>query len=117
MIPMLAKKQYLKNYAFVQAKLERLCRMQQMNTDRNGHYETAIHEVIRLRDGIEAAVENMEDESEKEVLAQKYLCGKSFSDCAESMHYSQRQIERIHKKALEHFSPSPEQLGAFRIPS
>ena len=46
----------------------------------------------------------MDNQRESEVLAQKYLCGRSLDETAEILNYSKRQIERIHLKALENIS-------------
>lgn len=57
-----------------------------------------------IRDRIENAIESISDDTEREVLSQKYLCFRTNEETAEIMSYSKRQIERIHIKALSHLN-------------
>ena len=52
---------------------------------------------------ISCRIENMEDELEKTVLKMHYLRKMTFEEIAKKLHSSERQIYRIHKRALEHF--------------
>lgn len=97
------KRDYLSRYRLQQAKISRLHEQSKINTDRKGRYEREILNAIRIRNAIEEGIERLNDETESEVLAQKYLCGRSLEETAEMLNYSKRQIERLHIKALEHF--------------
>lgn len=44
------------------------------------------------------------DPTEQEILSRRYLIGQSWEKIAVEMHYSYRQIIRIHGAALQHFS-------------
>lgn len=48
-------------------------------------------------------IENMEDELEKTVLKMHYLRKMTFEEIAKKLHSSERQIYRIHKRALNNF--------------
>lgn len=47
-------------------------------------------------------IECLPDETERDVLRLKYIHGYTLEKTAEYMHYSLRQINNIHRKALEH---------------
>ena len=49
-------------------------------------------------------VKKIQNATEQEVLNRRYLIGQSWEKIAVEMHYSYRQIIRIHGAALQHFS-------------
>lgn len=49
-------------------------------------------------------VKKISNATEQEVLTRRYLIGQSWEKIAVEMHYSYRQIIRIHGAALQHFS-------------
>lgn len=49
-------------------------------------------------------VKKIPNATEQEVLTRRYLIGQSWGKIAVEMHYSYRQIIRIHGAALQHFS-------------
>ena len=49
-------------------------------------------------------VKKIPNATEQEVLTRRYLIGQSWKKIAVEMHYSYRQIIRIHGAALHHFS-------------
>lgn len=49
-------------------------------------------------------VKKIQNATEQEVLTRRYLIGQSWEKIAVEMHYSYRQIIRIHGAALQHFS-------------
>ena len=71
---------------------------------------TNILNLKMVQDIIEEDIESLENKKESEVLAQKYLCGKTFAQTADMLNYSRRQIERIHMNGLENLRPSTEKL-------
>ena len=98
------KKEFLDLYMLQQIKINRLNYLIQENPTRKEHYISQIEAAHRLRDKIELAIENIDGGILSEVLCQKYLCGKSLEEISYNLHYSQRQTERLHIKALESFS-------------
>jgi DNA-directed RNA polymerase specialized sigma subunit len=98
------KRDYLNRYRLQQAKIKRLNEQSVINIDRKSFYEKEILKAKRIRNAIEDGIESLENETEIEILAQKYLCGKSLEETAEMLNYSKRQIERLHLKALEHLN-------------
>ena len=59
-------------------------------------------------------IECLSDETERDVLRLKYIHGYTLEKTAEYMHYSLRQINNIHRKALEHLRP--ERIRAANTP-
>lgn len=51
---------------------------------------------------IRRRIKKLENKNEDDVLFYKYIKGKAFWEIAEKMMYSERQIRRIHSRALEH---------------
>lgn len=49
-------------------------------------------------------VKKIPNATEQEVLTRRYLFGQSWEKIAVELHYSHRQIIRIHGAALQHFS-------------
>ena len=98
------KRDYLNRYRLQQAKIKRLKQQSLVNSDRKSFYEKEILKATHVRDAIEDGIDNLQNETETEILAQKYLCGKSLEETAEILNYSKRQIERLHLKALEHLN-------------
>lgn len=103
------KREYLEAYPLQQARIKRYDILTLRNQDKRTSYKQRIDEARRIRDLIENDIENIVDKRECEVLAQKYLCGKTLEETAELLNYSKRQIERIHMKALEHLRPTLEE--------
>lgn len=54
---------------------------------------------------IEHSLQAMEEAQERTLLRSHYVSGQSLEKIAKDMHFSSRQIWRIHKKALQNFSP------------
>lgn len=66
--------------------------------------EEIAQEMQRLRERrqqIETAIHALEDDRCRNVLILKYIQNCNFEEVAERMHYSWRQVARIHKKAVE----------------
>lgn len=104
------KRKYLELYALQQAKIDRYSALTVRNSDKKRKYRLELAQARAVRDIIEEDIEKIEDKKECEVLAQKYLCGKSFGETAELLNYSRRQIERIHLSGLEHLRPRIEKV-------
>lgn len=100
------KKIYLEQYSLALAKINRCSLLSSKNVDKSDKYKKQMNEAQVLRDFIENDIDNITDKIESEVLAQKYLCGKTLEETAVILNYSKRQVERIHLNALEHLSPS-----------
>ncbi len=64
----------------------------------------ARYDRIRAFQEVQAAIEAMEDETEKELLTYRYIRGFKWEKIAVEMGYSWRKIHYLHGDALEHFS-------------
>lgn len=102
------KKEYLSLYPLLQARIRRYDILTLRNRDKKKKYKEKAREARKLRDCIEQDIESVENKTESEVLAQKYLCGLSLEETAEILNYSKRQVERIHIKALDNLKPTME---------
>ena len=100
------KRDYLSRYLVLQAKINRLKEQSLINAENREVYNKEIHKARTVRDSIEQGIMNMSNEIESEILAQKYLLGKTLEETADILNYSKRQIERLHIKALEHITIS-----------
>ena len=56
---------------------------------------------MRARRAVEEAVGEVEDPKLREVLERRYLQGESLRCVAEAMHYSERHVARMHRRALD----------------
>lgn len=65
-----------------------------------------VDRLISIRDNIKAIIEAVEDDREKLLLQYRYLDGRTFEEIAVQMHYSWRQIHRLHSKALTNLKMS-----------
>jgi len=65
-----------------------------------------IDRLVAIRDGIKTIIEAVEDDRERLLLQYRYLDGKTFEKIAVEMHYSWRQIHRLHSKALTNLKMS-----------
>ena len=55
---------------------------------------------------IEAAIDTVESAALREILTQHYICALDLKEIAERMHYSDRHMRRLHRKAIESVSLS-----------
>ena len=55
---------------------------------------------------IEAAIDTVESADLREILTQHYICALDLKEIAERMHYSDRHMRRLHRKAIESVSLS-----------
>ena len=62
--------------------------------------EKSIDTLVDLREEILVKIEMLEDYTLKQILYSKYILGKSFSQIGEELCYCEKQIGRLHKKAL-----------------
>lgn len=99
------KKDYLKNYRALLLKIGRLKLMRGINPEKSDTYEKELQDCLQKRDKIEAAIENTDGGILSEILAQKYICGRSLEEIALIVGYCKRQTERLHLKAIEKLAP------------
>jgi RinA family phage transcriptional activator len=59
-----------------------------------------VDRLIEVRDSIKSIIEAVEDDRERLLLQYRYLDGRTFEEIAVQMHYSWRQIHRLHSRAL-----------------
>jgi DNA-directed RNA polymerase specialized sigma subunit len=65
-----------------------------------------VDRLIYIRDNIKAIIEAVEDDRERLLLQYRYLDGRTFEEIAVQMHYSWRQIHRLHSRALTNLKMS-----------
>ena len=65
-----------------------------------------IDRLVAIRDGIKTIIEAVEDDRERLLLQYRYLDGRTFEEIAVQMHYSWRQIHRLHSRALSNLKMS-----------
>ncbi|MBR5923322.1 MAG: hypothetical protein IKZ59_05960 [Clostridia bacterium] len=95
------RRDYLKRYRILISKIARLRRMAKICPENRKKYEAEIGVCIAERDGIEKAICNVDGGLLTEILALKYMCGKTLEEIALDICYSKRQTERLHLKALK----------------
>lgn len=61
------------------------------------------YERIHIYEEIRKQIEGLKDETEREVLTYRYLCGFTWEEIAERMHYTFQHVHRIHREALTKF--------------
>lgn len=67
--------------------------------------EAAKEKAADARIRIERELQRMEEAQERNVLRDHYVKGRSLERIARDTHFSNRQIWRIHKSALQNFDP------------
>lgn len=92
-------KNYLKQYLLQEAKIKRLNEM--LEVKKKPIYKQELKNAEALRDEIENKIRGIDDTLLSELLYQKYILGKTLEEISFNLNYSVRQIERLHKKALE----------------
>ncbi len=97
------KREYLLKYRILNSRIKRLSFLIEENPENAENYKAKINETKLLRDKIEADIDNVDGGVLSEILAEKYICGKSLEEIAEIIGYCKRQIERLHIKALQKF--------------
>ncbi len=97
------KKAYLSQYLAVNTPIKRLCRLAELYPERKAEYENKISELNSLREEIEKKIEEIQKPVLRELLYQKYICGRSLLEASYEINYSKRQTERFHIEALEEF--------------
>jgi hypothetical protein len=97
---MKTKKQFLKSYLLQETKIRRLSEMPLLTSQEKKKYLTQIKECKRTRDNIENAISKINDDLLREILYQKYICGRTLEETSLIINYSKRHTERLHIKAL-----------------
>lgn len=69
--------------------------------DIEAELDREIDELVRLQTEIKSVIESLAEERERTLLEYRYLQGMTFEWIASEMHYSWKQIHRLHKQALE----------------
>lgn len=95
------KKAFLKAYLLQQAKITRLKEMLITHPQESENYNAQIEECLKTRQEIEQKISIMDNEILKELLTQKYICGKTLEEISLIMNYSKRHVERLHIKAID----------------
>ncbi len=95
------KKKFLKGYLLQRSKINRLEEMILSNPKKREEYEAEIESCNQTRTAIEKAINTLENDILKEILFQKYICGKTLEEVSLIINYSKRHTERMHIKALQ----------------
>lgn len=95
------KKAFLKAYLLQQAKITRLKEMISTHPEESEKYNAQIEESLIIRQETEQKISAMDNEILKELLTQKYICGKTLEEISLIMNYSKRHVERLHITAIE----------------
>jgi DNA-directed RNA polymerase specialized sigma subunit len=74
--------------------------------DLENEIDADIDRLVAIRDGIKTIIEAVEDDRERLLLQYRYLDGRTFEEIAVQMHYSWRQIHRLHSQALTNLKMS-----------
>ena len=74
--------------------------------DLENEIDADIDRLVAIRDGIKTIIEAVEDDRERLLLQYRYLDGRTFEEIAVQMHYSWRQIHRLHSRALSNLKMS-----------
>ena len=74
--------------------------------DLENEIDADIDRLVAIRDGIKTIIEAVEDDRERLLLQYRYLDGRTFEEIAVQMHYSWRQIHRLHSRALTNLKMS-----------
>ena len=98
---MQVKKEYLKQYLIQGAIIRDASEMLEINAANKNLYLDTIKNAELLRKDIENSINNVNDSILRELLIEKYILGKTLEQIAFNLNYSVRQIERLHKKAIE----------------
>lgn len=77
---------------------EKICKLADLKKS-NEEFKSKL---ITERAVILRLINEVEDSDERRVLRNRYLFNINFEDMVDKMHYSKRQIGRIHEKALKH---------------
>ena len=94
------KRKFLQKYRILITKISRLKDMINICPENRNRYLSEIEQCIRVRDGIENAINKVDGDILTEILSLKYMCGKTLEEIALDICYSKRQTERLHIKAL-----------------
>lgn len=61
-------------------------------------------DMIRARQRAERLIATLDHQHEKEVITRRYLIHQTWEEIADVMHYSGRQVFRVHDRALKKMS-------------
>lgn len=62
--------------------------------------DNKVDELVAIREEIFDAISKVENNAQREVLTRRYVIGETFEQIAVHMHYSYKQVCRIHGRAL-----------------
>lgn len=97
-------REYLGSYKILGTKIARLKEMLGMNPENSAKYKKEITECRVKRDKIESEIDAVDGGILSEILALRYICGKTLEEIALTVGYCKRQTERLHIKALDKFA-------------
>ncbi len=96
-------REYLSKYRALCLKENRLKYMAEDSCESRKRYEKQIKKCEKLKKTLEDSIDRVDGAVLSEILASKYICGRSLEETAELIGYCKRQVERLHVKAIEIF--------------
>ena len=94
-------KEYLSSYRILGTKIARLRGMIEINPESKEKYSARIKECRKKREKMEDEIDSVDGGILSEILALKYICGKTLEEISLMIGYCKRQTERLHLKAIE----------------
>ena len=96
-------REYLLKYKALCLKENRLKYMAEVSPENRKRYNKQMRKCEKLKRALETEIDRVDGAVLSEILASKYICGKSLEETAELIGYCKRQVERLHVKAIEIF--------------
>jgi len=99
------KIKHLKRYKILFVKISRIKEMISLFPEREEIYKKEIESTKMEISQIEEAIKKVDDGLLSEILFQKYILGRNLETISFEINYSKRQVERLHKIAVNKFLP------------
>lgn len=94
-------KEYLSSYKLLGTKINRLKEMIVLNPENADAYKENILNCRKKRNKLENEIDSVDGGILSEILALKYICGKTLEEISLIIGYCKRQTERLHLKAID----------------
>lgn len=94
-------REYLSSYKILGTKIARLKEMLELNPENREKYSAEIENCKKKREKMETEIDTLDKGILSEILALRYICGKTLEEISLMIGYCKRQTERLHLKAIE----------------
>lgn len=95
----------------IQSHKDELQRVQEIDGTQTEELERtisdAIAEMVQVQLDIHAAIDAVQDRTERLVLRYRYIQGLTWTEITAQLNYSRQQVNRIHGQALQHVRVPP----------